>query len=543
MHHMRIAAVIALVTASTSGAQATTDISAWRRDLRTIAEQLPATHPNAFHRMKRASWDSAIASIDSRLPSMTRNQAMIALTQLVAMVNDGHTAINPFFDRAMGMHYYPVKFALFEDGLFIESAAPKHASIVGGKVISIGNSSADQAIAAVASTFGHENEWWIRAWAPMRLSLSEMLDGLGLVSDPARLPVVVEKDGKRETVTLEPAGRIEPSGHNPLGSFDTRGWTTMRGAGAPPLWLRNDDRPYWAELVQSDSTLFVSYRAVVSMDSQPNTAFWRNVFAMADSLPVKRMVLDLRENIGGKSFYNKQVIRGIVARPKLDRANSLFVITGERTFSAAMNLVLDLEHWTNATFVGAPTGNATMFYGDHKSIVLPVSGITVNVSTLPWHPTDPRDVRPFIAPRMYTPMTSVSYRTNVDPAMQAILKLGSTPSLAEKIEAAVAKGDSAAALKLMSDAARDPINRFRSPEADINALGYRLLPADKAKALTVFRLNTVAFPNSANTWDSLGEALASSGDREAAIAAYRKAVALDPRFDSSVEALRRLGAR
>jgi cytochrome c-type biogenesis protein CcmH/NrfG len=53
----------------------------------------------------------------------------------------------------------------------------------------------------------------------------------------------------------------------------------------------------------------------------------------------------------------------------------------------------------------------------------------------------------------------------------------------------------------------------------------------------------VAFPNSANTWDSLGEALASSGDREGAIAAYRKAVALDPRFDSSVEALRRLGAR
>ena len=543
MHHMRIAAVIALVTASTSGAQATTDISAWRRDLRMIAEQLPATHPNAFHRMKRASWDSAIASIDSRLPSMTRNQAMITLTQLVAMVNDGHTAINPFFDRAMGMHYYPVKFALFEDGLFIESAAPKHASIVGGKVISIGNASADQAIAAVASTFGHENEWWIRAWAPMRLSLPEMLDGLGLVSDPARLPVVVEKDGKRETVTLEPSGRIEPSGHNPLGSFDTRGWTTMRGAGAAPLWLRNDDRLYWAEFVQSDSTLFVSYRAVVSMDNQPNTAFWRSVFAMADSLPVKRMVLDLRENVGGNSFYNKQVIRGIVARPKLDRANSLFVITGERTFSAAMNLVLDLEHWTNATFVGAPTGNATMFYGDHKSIVLPVSGITVNVSTLPWHPTDPRDVRPFIAPRMYTPMRSASYRTNVDPAMQAILKLGSTPSLAEKIEAAIVKGDSAAALRLISDAARDPINRFRSPEADVNALGYRLLPGDKAKALTVFRLNTVAFPNSANTWDSLGEALVSSGDREGAIAAYRKAVALDPRFDSSVEALRRLGAR
>ena len=543
MQLTRIAAVIAFVTASTSGAQTSGDVSAWRRDLRTISERLPATHPNAFYRMKRASWDSAVASIDSRLPAMTRNQAMVAFSQLVAMVNDGHTAINPFFDRAMGMHYYPVKFELFDDGLFIESADPRYASIVGGKVIRVGKVSADQAVAAVASTFGHENEWWIRAWAPMRLSLSEMLDGLGLVEDPAHLTVVIEKDGKRQTVTLEPTGRIEPTGHNPLGSFDTRGWTSMTGSGEVPLWRRNTDRPYWAEFVRSDSTLYVSYRAVVSIDHQPNTTFWRSVFAMADSLPVKRFVLDLRENIGGNSFYNRQVVRGIVARPKLDQAGSLFVITGERTFSAAMNLVLDLEQWTNATFVGVPTGNATMFFGDHKSIVLPVSGITVNVSTLPWHPDDPRDVRPFIAPRLYTPMTSASYRASRDPAMEAILKLGAMPSLSDRVEAAVARGDSAGALRLVTNAALDPVNRFRSPEADINSLGYRLLPANQSKALTVFRLNTAAFPNSANVWDSYGEALATAGHREAAIAAYRKAVALDPRFDSSIDALKRLGAR
>lgn len=543
MQSLKIAAVLTLATASVVNAQTGTDVSAWRQDLKVIAAQLPATHPNAFYRMKRATWDSAVASLDSRLPSMTRNQAMVALSQLVAMVNDGHTGTNPFFDRAMGMHYYPVRFELFDDGLFIGSAAPKHASIVGGKVVSIGKVSAEQAVREVASTFGHENEWWIRAWAPMRLSLSEVLDGLGLAQDPAHLPVVIEKDGKRTTVTLEPTGRIEPTGHNPLGSFDTGGWVSMRAEGATPLWLRNPDRPYWAEFVQGDGTLYVSYRAVVSMDNQPNTAFWQSVFAMADSLPVKRLVIDLRENIGGNSFYNKQVIRGIIARPKLDRPSSLFVITGERTFSAAMNLALDLEQWTNATLVGVPTGNATMFFGDHKSIVLPVSGITVNVSTLPWHPDDPRDVRSFIAPRLFTPMTSASYRSNVDPAMQAILKLGSSPSLSEGVEAALSRGDSAGALKLVTDAARDPINRFRSPEADVNALGYRLLPTDRGKALAVFRMNTVAFPQSANTWDSYGETLLSAGDREAAIVAYRKAVALDPRFDSALEALRRLGAR
>lgn len=531
-----------VVATATAGAQ-TTDIARWREDLRVIAEQLPATHPDAFYRMKRESWDSAVKSIDARLPSMTRNQAMVAFSQLVAMVNDGHTGINPMFDTAMTAHYYPVQYELFEDGLYIRSAAPQHASLVGAKVVRIGKVSGEDAITAMGTTFGHENEWWVKAWAPMRLNLAEMLDGLGVADDPAHLPVVIEKYGKRETVVLEPTGRVRPSGHNPLSGIDMSGWIDMRSAGPVPLWMSNPGNPYWAQFIPGDSTLFLSYRAVVSMDNPTNIAFWRSVFAMTDSLPVKRLVIDLRENSGGNSFYNRQVIRGIVARPRLDNPNFLFVITGGRTFSAAMNLVEDLEQWTNATFVGVPTGNATVFFGDHKQITLPASGITLNVSTLPWYPDDPRDKRAFIAPRLYTPMTSDDYRAGIDPAMRAILTAGKSPSIAAQVEAAIASGDSSGALKIVTDAAKNPLNRFRSPEGDINALGYRLAQTDKARALTVFRLNTIVFPNSPNVWDSYGEALMAAGQRDAAIASYRKAVTLDPRYASSLEALQRLGIK
>ena len=544
MHLTRIAAAIATVTAfASSSAQSKPDISAWRKDLQMIATTLPSTHPNAFYRMKRESWDSAVASIDARLPSMTRNQAMVAFGQLVAMVSDGHTSINPLFDRAMDIHYYPVRFELFDDGLFIRSAAPQFASMVGAKVIRIGKMSSDEALAALTTTIGHENEWFVRAYAPVRLNLSEILDGLGIVSDPSRLPVVIEKNGKRETVTLEPTGHITPSGHNPLGGYDMSGWVEMHDPAKVALWQQHSDRPYWSEFIASDSTLFVSYRAVMSLDDMPNTTFWRNVFATADSLPVKRLVLDIRENGGGNSFFNRQVIRGIVARPRLDRRDALFVITSGRTFSAAMNLAQDLEQWTNATFVGEPTGNATVFFGDHTQIVLPVSGITVNVSTLPWYPADPKDSRSFIAPRLYAPLTSTAYKASVDPAMQAILKYSSGVSTSASLEAAIVRGDTTTAFQIVTDAARDPVNRFRSPEADINTLGYRLLPSNRPAALAAFRINVRAFPNSANAWDSYGEALLTDGQRDAAIAAYRKAVELRPGFPSSTEALQRLGIR
>lgn len=88
------------------------------------------------------------------------------------------------------------------------------------------------------------------------------------------------------------------------------------------------------------------------------------------------------------------------------------------------------------------------------------------------------------------------------------------------------------------------VNRYRSFEAEINALGYRLLGAGAVdRAVAAFAINTRAYPRSANAYDSLGEALLAAGRREDAIAAYRRAVAIDPQFGSSLEAFRRLGAQ
>lgn len=531
--------LVALFAAPAPGAQ--THPAAWQEDLALIARELPARHPDLFFRLSRASWDSAVGALEARLPSMTRDQVIVALMELVALANDGHTSINPLFDQALGFRYYPIEFFLFDDGLYVRSADPEHAGLAGAKVLRIGRASAEEALAAATRTVPHENEWWARALAPGRLAFPEILDGLGLVDDMEALPLEVEIDGRRESVVVRPAGPFVPSGHNPNAGIDRAGWADMRGTDETPLWLRNPERPYWADFAGDDGTLYVSYRGVI--DAEPrNTELWRQVFAMADSLPVERLVIDVRENTGGDSFFNRQVIRGILARPALDDPERLFVVIGPRTFSAAMNLVLDLEAWTNATFVGEPTGNATMFFGDHAQIALPASGLTVNVSTLAWHPYDPRDRRDFVAPDIYAPLSAAEYRAGIDPAMRAILARAAGPSLAERVESAVGAGDSNAAARLVEEARHDVANRFRPPEADINALGYRLLRSGNlSAAIGVFRVNSDVFPTSANVWDSLGEALMAAGHRDEAIAAYRRALDIDSEFASALQALEGLG--
>jgi tetratricopeptide (TPR) repeat protein len=66
-------------------------------------------------------------------------------------------------------------------------------------------------------------------------------------------------------------------------------------------------------------------------------------------------------------------------------------------------------------------------------------------------------------------------------------------------------------------------------EADINLLGYQLLGQGKTdEAIALFRQNTRDHPNSWNTYDSLGEALAGKGDVKEARANYEKALSMAP---------------
>ena len=58
----------------------------------------------------------------------------------------------------------------------------------------------------------------------------------------------------------------------------------------------------------------------------------------------------------------------------------------------------------------------------------------------------------------------------------------------------------------------------------IVALGAGHLEA----AVAVFRLNAETFPEAANTWDSLAEAIMKQGDYETAIDYYRKSLQLNP---------------
>jgi tetratricopeptide (TPR) repeat protein len=78
-------------------------------------------------------------------------------------------------------------------------------------------------------------------------------------------------------------------------------------------------------------------------------------------------------------------------------------------------------------------------------------------------------------------------------------------------------------------------------ETQMNHLGYDLLRSKRVKsAIEVFKLNVEDYPQSWNTYDSLGEAYKIDGNNELAIKNYQRSVELNPNNAGGIEALKKL---
>jgi len=78
-------------------------------------------------------------------------------------------------------------------------------------------------------------------------------------------------------------------------------------------------------------------------------------------------------------------------------------------------------------------------------------------------------------------------------------------------------------------------------EDTVNSVGYSLLRQKKtAEAIRAFRLNTELHPQSANAFDSLGEAYMAAGEKMLAIENYEKSLKIDPKKTNAVKQLKKL---
>ena len=98
-----------------------------------------------------------------------------------------------------------------------------------------------------------------------------------------------------------------------------------------------------------------------------------------------------------------------------------------------------------------------------------------------------------------------------------------------------------AAAKYYLDKRRSEPGIILFDESVMNSLGYNYLQNGKIKdAIEVFKLNTIAYPESWNVYDSLGEAYLKDGQKDLAIKNYEKSLELNPNNQNAKKILKQI---
>lgn len=518
----------------------------WREDLQFLAAELPKRHKNAFHTMTREQFANAVKDLDEKIPNLSPNQIGMEFARLVAMVGDGHTRLIPMIEPNLKFRAFPVKFYVFKEGIFIQSANKIYAAAVGGKVLRIGNEPIEQVIAKLSKYIPKENEMGVKNAVPLYLMSPEVLQALGFIKDSEKVSFTLEKDKKTFNIELQPIGYMSEMINHLIGE----NWVDARNTDSAltPLWLKSQREGYFGEsggyrveYLKDEKVLYVQLNQVSDTQKKTLAQFFQEVVGFAKNNDLEKLVLDVRQNGGGSNNLVPIIIRSIIQLEKIDQKGKFFVIIGRQTFSAAQNLVNSLEKYTNAIFVGEPTASHINMYGDARRFTLPNSKITVRASSL-WHQDNNElDKRQWTAPNIAADLTFADYSNNIDTAMQAILNYKPQKSLLE-IAMELFQGNDLKSFRAKAiEYKNNPINFYQNIETEINIFGYRLLGLQKIdEAIEMFKLNAELYPGSPNAFDSYGEALANAGKREEAIKAYEKALQISPNYPSAVEALRRL---
>lgn len=516
----------------------------WREDLRVLAAELQSRHRNPYHTTSREAFETAVKQLHERIPTLTDAQVKVELTKIVTLIGDGHTGIRRYpFGPMFGFRFYPVALYHFSDGIFVRAADAKYAEAVGGRVVAIDGTPVEEAVRALTPYVVRDNEMSVRLYAPLLLSVPEVAHTVGIVKNMDAATLEIEKDGKRRTVTLAPvddASFVRPYS----GFWKGPGWVDARdAASAPtPLYLKDVGSPHWFEYLPDAKTVYVQYNQVANKPDETVAAFAERLYDFVEKTPAERIVFDVRWNGGGNNYLNKPLLVGLI-KSKLDEPGKVFVITGRHTFSAAQNFVNTFEKFTNAVFVGEPTGATPNHYGDASEFTLPNSGIVVRASTLWWQDMDPRDTRPWTGPSHAAELTFDEYRNNVDPALGAALAYTPKAPIADEVQSALDAGDKERARKLVRGYLADPAHKYQNIESRLNQYGYVLLGKKRVEdAILIFELNTEAYPESWNVWDSLAEGHMIAGNRDLAIKYYQKSVEMNPDNQGGHAALAKLRA-
>jgi tetratricopeptide (TPR) repeat protein len=187
------------------------------------------------------------------------------------------------------------------------------------------------------------------------------------------------------------------------------------------------------------------------------------------------------------------------------------------------------------------TVNPARFLGRQKDLGTVESGKLADLVLLDSNPLDDINNVRKISAVIYD--GTYFDRAALDAMLANIERRAKLKSIADILSQTISSPGIDAAVKQYYELKSGHPKDYNFDEQELNTLGYQLLGKKNFKdAIRIFQLNVEAYPQSANTYDSLAEAYMDNGDRDLAIANYQKSLQLNPSNKNAAEMLKKLNS-
>jgi tetratricopeptide (TPR) repeat protein len=382
----------------------------WRNDVDYLVSEVVRVNPDFHDRPLPELFRQRYKNLRERIPQMSDEQVYVGMSRMLASLNQGHTNLWPFRPaRRMAFKTLPISLYIFPEGIFVVGADVAHQRLVGAQLLKIGDTPAMSALNMIRDIHPADSGMEILWWGPDLLTFAQELVGLGIAKDANKISIQIRtREGVVETVDLDTV---------PLAEY-----VRARTQSAQPLALEHKDNAHWFTPIAEIGALYVQVNQTLDSQDETLEAFGlRLKDALTHDTP-RTLILDFRNNNGGNTFLYVELLRTIIAFTT-DPSHRLYVIIGRNTYSAAANLVADLERLAHPVFVGEPTSMTGNAYGDESEVVLPYSGIAAGVTGVKWQLGYPYDLRRAIVPDIPVELTAHDYFEGRDPILETIKTL------------------------------------------------------------------------------------------------------------------------
>ncbi|MEP0266278.1 hypothetical protein [Dokdonia sp.] len=515
----------------------------WQEDLDYLQERVHNDFPSLFKKIDQTQWDTEVAKFRDQIPNLQEHEVKVGLTRMVSLFEYGHTQIT--FSTLAKDAVLPINLYHFEDGIFIEGVQNNNKSVLGAKLIKIGNTPVADALKAIRPVVPVENDQYFKAYGLRFLTVPSILHAQGVIPEYSEnVSLTLEKDGKMFTHTFTSVPLKEVSRDYGF-TIPNENWISVRQQEETPLYLKKlQEKLFFFEYLEDSKTLYVRQSSVFDDKEESLKDFYKRLFAFIDANDVEKFVYDVRLNGGGNNYNNKPLIKGILARPEINKRGTFFYLIGRNTFSACQNLTNEIENYTEAIIVGEPTAENKNFLGDAKRVTLPNSKIHAYLSFAWWQDMPQWENKDWTIPHLAVAMTFNDYVTNQDPVLDAAVNYTETNFILNPMEHLTQLFMAGKYAEVKSEAvkiANDDAYRYYNFEEEFGAAGYRLFSNGNIEGgLYVLELITQVFPESTSALYSLASSQEQAKQLDNAKKNYQKLLALDPNGSLASTAKKRL---